>query len=409
MSFIDVTLKLDVKEYPILNTLKKKDLGKILQKIFKSGYQIHFPSTDKVEQQVEYNELKERIESIKEELKEQLSNSEIGDKINSLESSLTKLIGIAANSSKKGNLGENILEDLFSKRYGDIQFERKSGVAHSGDAWLHLPDNKLIMLESKNYTTVVNKDEINKLKSDMINHHIKWGILVSFNSMIQGMKEFDFMTFTHNCETYSIVMISNLSSDIHKLDLGLQIIRKLMSCFDNIDDFPWIVSDITTNLTELGEIIEKNYMLRDNYYLMEKEIQKQLSNYHVILRDYQYEIDKKITDINNKIKTTMKNSIESNNKLCDEQQYQNIMDTYKDKKVLPLVVRLIDLAQNKNWKINKTEDNEWQLNYKGENFGTVKLQTKKVIIMVPSNDISLTLNVGKEKENKQNIEILKAL
>ena len=34
-------------------------------------------------------------------------------------------------------------------RYGDIQFEKKNHIPHSGDAWLYLPDDKIIMIESK--------------------------------------------------------------------------------------------------------------------------------------------------------------------------------------------------------------------------------------------------------------------
>jgi len=43
-----------------------------------------------------------------------------------------------------------------------------SQTSHSGDAWLYLPNNKIIMLESKNYTNTVNKDEVIKLHNDMI-------------------------------------------------------------------------------------------------------------------------------------------------------------------------------------------------------------------------------------------------
>ncbi len=93
MGFIELNLKLDEKEYPMLSNFKKKELDKYLLKIFKTGNQIHFPSNDKIEQQLEHNELLERIETIKDELKDQINNSEIGDKINSLETSLIKLIG----------------------------------------------------------------------------------------------------------------------------------------------------------------------------------------------------------------------------------------------------------------------------------------------------------------------------
>ena len=404
MGFIEFTLKLDEKEYPMLNNFKKKELDKYLFKIFKTGYQIHFPSNDKIEQQLEHNELLERIETIKEELKDQINNSEIGDKINSLESSLTKLIGLSSNSCKKGNFGENVLEEIFSKRYGDIQFERKSNVAHSGDAWLYLPDGKLIMLESKNYTTTVNKDEITKLQSDMINHHIKWGILTSFNSSIQGMRELDLHTFNHNNETYFTIMISNLSSDIHKLDLGLQIIRKLMLTINDLPQFPWIIKDISQSLNELNQIVQKNYFLRDSYYNMERDVQKSLSNYHIILRDYQYDIEIKIKEIINKITETMNTSIQTSNDI------QLMIDKYHDKKILPIIVRLVDVIQNKKWIVSyDNETSDWIIRNNEIEMGKVKMQTKKATINIPSNDLTLNLHLGKDKENKENLEIIKSL
>ena len=57
MVLFDVVLRLDDAEYPQLNNFKKNKLDNILMKIFKSGYQIHFPSQDKIEQHIEYNEI----------------------------------------------------------------------------------------------------------------------------------------------------------------------------------------------------------------------------------------------------------------------------------------------------------------------------------------------------------------
>jgi len=96
-----------------------------------------------------------------------------------------------------------------------------------------LPNNKIIMLESKNYINTVNKDEIIKLQNDMINHHIKWGLFLSFNSKIQGMKEIDFEIFNHNNENYHIIFVSNLSNDISKLDFSLSLIRKLLNTYSS--------------------------------------------------------------------------------------------------------------------------------------------------------------------------------
>lgn len=405
MSFININLKLDETEFPILHNLKKKDFDKLIFKIFKTGYDIYFPPQDKIIQQIEYNELLHKLDSIKHELKDELINSEFTNKVDSLEANLSKLIGLSANSCKKGNFGENILEEIFQKRYGDIKFERKSQVPHSGDAWLYLHDNQVIMLESKNYTSTVNKDEIIKLQSDMISQHINWGIFVSFNSMIQGMKELDFHTFTHNNENYYVIMISNLALDYHKLDLGLQIIRKLITNLTNLGKFPWIVNDINQSLIELNQIIQKNYHLRDAYYNMEKDIQKMLSNYHIILRDYQYDIEHKINEICHKIQTTMDQSIE-----LKENNYSDLLNKYQDSKMLVILSRFIDIINNKKWIMSYDEaTNNWLFSDKEKEIAKVKIQAKKIIINIIENDLIINLHLGKDKENKQNLELIKLL
>ena len=407
MPLLDINFQLDTKEFSMLSNFKKKELDDYLLKIFRTGYLIHFPPTKKIKQTIKYGHLIERMETIKTELSDEINNSKVGDKITSLETSLTKLIGLSSNSCKKGAIAENILEELFVNRYGDIRFEKKGGQAHSGDAWLHLPDDKIIMLESKNYTTTVNKDEISKLHLDMITHNIRWGILVSFNSIIQGMKELDYQTFVHNKETYSIIMISNLSVDIHKLDLGLQIIRKLICIFDNVHNFPWIIKDITQGLNELNLIIQKNYILRDSYYTLERDIQKLLSSYHITLRDYQYELELKINEITKGIQTTMNESIKVSNN-----NNQDILDKYTNKKILPLVSRLIDVIHEKKWHIiynSDSEDRDYSIYQHDDEIAKLKIQTKKIIIGFYKNDITLTLHLDKDKENKQNLSIIKIL
>lgn len=400
MTFIEVNLKLYKNEFPMLNNFKKEEINKIALDIFKSGYQIHFPNQNKIEQQIHYNGIIQKIDTLKDEI----INSEFTSKLDSLENNLSKLIGLSTNSYKKGNFGENILEEIFQQRYGDIQFERKSHIPHSGDAWLYLSDNQIIMLESKNYTSTIGKDETIKMQNDMINHHIKWGIFLSFNSMIQGMKELDLHTFNHNNELYYIIMISNLALDFHKLDLGLQIIRKLMTNFTNLNKFPWIVNDISQSLTELNQIVQKNYCLRDAYYNMEKDIQKMLSNYHVILRDYQYDIEHKIEEICNKIQTTMDKSIKIKNN-----DYNELLNKYQDSKMLPLLDRFIDTINGKSWIMSYDDTNFWLFSDKEKNIVKLKIQAKKIIINIIENDITINLHLGKDKENKQNLEFIKLL
>ena len=395
MENISIQLNFNVNNYPILNTINKHDLDDFIMKIFNTGYHIHFPSY----QITEHNQMMIKIN----ELQDNIKNLNIKEYITTLDTSLNKLIGLSNNSNKKGNFAENILENIFETRYGDIKFDRKSQTAHSGDAWLILPDNTIIILESKNYATTINKDEVLKLQNDMIENYIKWGIMISFNSQIQGFRELDYHTFIHNNETYSIIMISNLSSNISKLDLGLQIIRKLILQLNDKLNFPWLVNDINNSLIELNDIVKQNYQLRDLYYIMERDIIKSLSSYHIRLRDYQYEIEQKITEITNKINSTMLKSdiIQVNN--------HDLLKLYQDKKILPLLSRLLDLINEKNWQIKAKDNNIWEINYKNEINGEIKIQLKKIIINITTNDLIISLNLGKDKENIRNLELIKLL
>jgi hypothetical protein len=110
------------------------------------------------------------------------------------------------------------------------------------------------------------------MENDMKTNNINWGLFVSFNSNIQGLKEMDYYTFMHNNQIYNIISISNLSVDINRLDLGLTLIRKLIN-IPNFDlKFPWIIKNIKKDLDELHDIVIKNYILRDSFLNIEKEI-----------------------------------------------------------------------------------------------------------------------------------------
>ena len=109
----------------------------------------------------------------------------------------------------------------------------------------------------------------------------------------------------HNNEIYNVVSISNLSSDINKLDLGLTIIRKLMSLSSYNINFPWIVKNIKNELDELNDVVKRNYLIRDNFLVVEKDIHKSLNTFYNKLRDYQWELEQKIQQVIINIQSTI--------------------------------------------------------------------------------------------------------
>jgi hypothetical protein len=392
---IKIKLIISKNNYPILFQLKKEELNNISNKIFSLGYSILYPNINICEKSNEYNDIINKIEI----LSNNINNNNLGNKINSLEQSLEKLIGLSSSSSKKGELAENILENIFMQRYGDIQFKNMSQTPHSGDAWLYLPNDKIVMLESKNYTNTVNKDEIIKVQNDMITQHIKWGIFISFNSNIQGMKEFDFYIFNHNNENYHIIMISNLSIDISRLDLAISLVRKLITMYSDLEKFPWIVNNIKSELNYLNELLEQNYLLRDNFVNMERDIVKNINIFYNKLREYQFNMDNKIKHIIQSITSTIEESININSLNYDE-----LYSLTNDKKILIILTKISDVFKNKN--IIYTNNN---LLINDSIIGNIKVKLKKVSIELTNYDILLNFNIGKDKEITQNLLILENL
>ena len=286
---MNIKLNISEKEYPLLFKLKKTELDLVVKNIFKAGYECYFPNK---------------------EVKTHIENNRLVNKIDTLENVLEKLIGVSSSSMKKGELAENILENIITNKFGDIKYIPMAQVNHSGDAWLNFDSfNQTVMLESKNYTIKVNKDEITKMKNDMITNNIQWGIFVSFNSQIQGYRDFDIDTFNHQGKVYTIVFLSELSKDIDRIDMAIQVIRKLIMNYAKLNSFPWITTKIKSDLDKLNEIINLNYQLRDWFCEMEGSIKNSLNKYYTNLRDYQHKIDISINQIVKNIEGTMEESL----------------------------------------------------------------------------------------------------
>ena len=380
------TFTISSNEYPEFFKMYKKNRDKKLEEVFKSGYKIHFPDKKQESENIHYHQILKGIEGLKYD-----NNIVMEDKLNDLLSSISKLTGIGNNSYKKGEVGEIMLEEIFDKRYGDVLFENKSKTPHSGDAWLYLPDKKIVMLESKNYNYRVNRDEVEKMEHDMKSNNIKFGVFVSWNSIVQNRKDIDIHTFYHDGETYTMIIISNLSNGITKLDLSIQLIRKIAEKYEGVNKFPWLVNDIKDNLNELDIIIKKNTQLKDSFDNISSSIRSLLDSYYATLRDYQYDVNKQIKLTINKIDSTMNKSLELN--ITED---HILIEEFKDSKLFPLICKLFDTIKKLNWVLVKKE-NLIELYDKELFIGSVKIQKKKVILSFNK----LGLNFELENNNYQ--------
>lgn len=362
-------------KYPFLFNIKKSYRNEIIDKIFDFGYNYYFKLNN-----------------------DNLSmDDEFKIKLTKLEDTMSRLIGISNSSMKKGEFAEKILEKYIDEKYSDIQYIDKAQVDHSGDAWLKFNDNEYIMLESKNYTTKVNNDEIEKMKKDMVTNNIKWGIFISWNTSIIGHKDFDIYTFNNNNTLYTIVMISNVINNMEIIDISIMLLRKMITNFSDNHNYKLITNTICNDLDELNKIINMNYLLRDNFNDMEKNIKLSMDKYYNSLREYQSMIEKKIDTIVSNIKnyTIYETTIDFN--------YNDFLDNYKNnKKIYNILSKIIDVFISKNITINGIDI------FCGNNIiGNIKITGKKITIYCNKYNASCDFNI--DCDNYSSFEFLNLL
>ena len=396
-------------EYPEIFKLVKKEREKKIKDIFKTGYNIHYPTLNNEgnDANLQYQQILRKLENIELEYYNESGQNFMSNQMEDLMTSIQRLTGLSNNSSKKGEVGEFMLEEIINKRYGDLIYENKAKVAHCGDAWLTFPDGQKIILESKNYTQRINKDELEKMEFDMKTNNIKFGIFLSWSSQVSNFNSLlDIHTFCDNGETFLVIILSKLSDDIQKLDLSIQILRKFLLNFSNLGKFPWVVKELKGNMDKLNMIFKQNHILRDKFYEMNSSIVESMNQYFINLREYQYELEEGVNEIINSIDSTIDESLKDitdnkdNTKDNCMKNYLEYFSEFKKEKIYKVIQFLIDLIASHSIKDNamncitlEKNNKEFIILKNGSKISSIKIQKKKIIIQFIHN---LTVELDEE-------------
>jgi hypothetical protein len=145
------------------------------------------------------------------QLREQLSTEfrSLQEKMGAVTAAAARQLG----SQEKGKAGEVSIEELIKKAYGSaagFDLISKGREAQAGDYHMHMGEN-VFLWEVKNYTRMVNKDEVEKLHRDMrSNPDAKLGIMVSLHSGIVSHTKAGDIDIDHLEDGRMILYISNL-------------------------------------------------------------------------------------------------------------------------------------------------------------------------------------------------------
>lgn len=225
------------------------------------------------------------ISFLKKERNDTIQLSDLGKQINDgLEPTINKLFGISK-STEKGKIYENVIETTIQEHFPNYKYENTASTNHVGDGLLITSNGTRCIIEAKNYTTMVPKSQIEKLKSDMISTGINNAIMLS-TGPIQGKKFVDIENDTMG----NIVYISNYFDSDPQLQLQMAI--TIMSNLALVQS-----TNIERKIDNLNATIEHVSKLKIDYIAMEKSIRTNLDTFYISLREYEMNVKTEIHNI----------------------------------------------------------------------------------------------------------------
>lgn len=418
MNTKNITITINDNVFPKLFNLKDDELNKHILYLLNIGYQNTYSSLSennvisKVDNicrrfkddiltgiQEKNNLINYNINSIDNNLKQ----LQIDEKIDEMTLVINKLFGISSTSMKKGEISENLVQKIIDEKYPNYTYDVKSHVPHHADGELSSFSGMKCLVEIKNYTNTVNKDEIDKFKYDLKYTNNTLGIFLSLKTGIVGKKCIDYETFKGNNEDYHIIYISKLMDDMNKLDCGILLLENLYKIIksDNINlKVDQIKKVIYENFTNLEDLTSKTSILRNNFTILENTIKSNLDSYYNDLREYELNLKEKMQ----KVWTTLFSDLEDiNTNFVDEKD--NILISYKKDKCYQILSKLFDLFNRININVkNEDSTNTYSIYKSSELIGTVKKMKDKIVYNSTKFNISIVL-IEKEDCTK-NLEFL---
>lgn len=138
---------------------------------------------------------------------------------------LMSFLNKTKNSSFKGQIAENQIEDILNKLYPYADIKRTSDEDNSGDFIMTRTDGLPILFEIKDYNRNIPTDEVNKFIRDVTDNDM-CGIFISISTGISKKRNYEIEISENN---NIMLYIHNMNYDSDKIKLGVDIIDNLYS------------------------------------------------------------------------------------------------------------------------------------------------------------------------------------
>lgn len=349
--------------------------------------------------QIKENNITSNIAKVQDNIKE----LNIDTKIDEVNDVINKLFGISTTSMKKGEISEDLIYKIINEKYPNYTYDVKSHIPHHADGELSSSSGMKCLVEIKNYSNTVNKDEIEKFKFDLKYTNNKLGIFLSLKTGIVGKNCIDYETFQNNNEDCHIIYISRLMEDINKLDCGFLLLENLFNIIknDNMNlKIDQVKKMIYENFTNLEDLTNKTSKLRNNYNLLEKNIKSNLDSYYNDLREYDLDLKQKMQNVWN----TLFNDLENVNTSFVDEKEKILLLFQKDKCYL-ILSKVFDILDRNNINVKSEDDtNIYNLYKKSCLIGYIKKMKDK--ISYQSTKVNISIVLSEKEDYDKNLEFI---
>lgn len=200
------------------------------------------------------------IDPIKDIMEKSTENHK--EKLFEIDDKLNDLLHIKSNSSRKGQLSEDLCRSLLNKQYPQWSFMDVSQEGYNADCRAFKTPVGQILYEFKSYEYNVNRDQITKFIRDLEHTNIRYGIFVSNTSGIVGKKNIEWEIINNKL----IVFISNMGLSGYGCILGTELLLSLIDINILNKDKNWLLyqnyeledllNNISCNIDSLRNNIE---------------------------------------------------------------------------------------------------------------------------------------------------------
>jgi len=402
----NITVEIDSSKNPWILEINESERNHLVNHYLHLGYMINNMTQTNLKPDDFVKPIQNQIETKLEEMEHKneiqmnVLHSRFEENLERVKSSLDRFTEFSHKSSFKGAMGENMVESIIQHYFPDDTIENTSKRTAESDYHMNCREGFQFLIESKFYSSVVNKQEIDKFKRDLAKSGYPVGILISLSSGIVGKKRFD---IEHMNPHQSILYVPQAGLD------GGPIIWSILFAKEFIrNKVHFRIENHTEDLSDLFDSFQEIYQhfasLKLHITESRSKIMTQMDDLFHRTIEIHYIIQELISKMKNKIQNQMflqnhrlplfDNHTDETN--CMESIFTQIQDCQTDENDIILYRKLYDFSLQKGIRMEVDSQNcfVWYGYLNQDEIYRIKILSKKKELIIPKLKIQMLFTIS---------------